>query len=200
MRILSWVGGAATAWALTCAVVAGASEQAITPDGCNTETAWRIELGAASLEVQPDGSIIPRVADGVHMNAAGTPDLPYRVQLLPVSRDCVATIAIDRLVSHETNGISVAVRSGYQLGEDENGNPRVVPAESERSVVYSRDAWWPEEPLEVSYFIQGRQRWARLVYHPFQYNPVRGMLRYNDLIDARLIWRETHANESEESN
>ncbi len=187
----SWVGVRSTAWGAACAVALAAHAGGVAPTQCNSETEWRVEVRGASLEGQADGVSIPRVPHGVHMNEAGEPDLPFLVELVPVLRDCDAEIVVERVESHETNGVQIAARGGYSIGEDANGNPCVVPVAADPSAVYQRDAWWPAQPLEVSYAVQGKQRWARFVFHPFQYNPVRGILRFNDRMDARLIWRST---------
>ncbi|HMP76502.1 MAG TPA: C25 family peptidase propeptide domain-containing protein [Kiritimatiellia bacterium] len=154
------------------------------------ETRLRVGVPAFDGEPQPDGSVIPRVPDGKHAIESGNPNLPFLLRMIPVPRNCVAQIEITRLIHVETNSPPITPVPTRELQETEDGRRSVKETLIPRGPGFERNGFWPVEPLEISYAAQGTQRWARIVFHPLQYNPVQGMLRWNKSIEARLVWNE----------
>lgn len=166
------------------------------PVTCGDETRCRVEMPPPSFERQTSGDIIPHVEGGHYTHASGEPNLPVFVRVVPVPFHCEAEIKVVSLQSHETNAVQIGAVDGAVAQEDAAGHRVVVPVASVRSSIYDVDAWWPTEPLEIGYATQGTQRWARIVFHPFQYNPVQHLLRWNESLEARLTWNSTLADEA----
>jgi hypothetical protein len=170
---------------------AGADWQIEAPRTCGAVSELRIESPPFECEASPDGRFIPRVPGGQHALEADQPDLPFFVRLIPIPRACAARIEIVEISSLETNVPEIRPTARHELREDEEGRRWVERVPCHRGPVYAEDVFWPSNALSISYATQGTQRWSRIVFYPLQYNPFRGILRWNRFIEARLFWMST---------
>lgn len=174
--------------ALAAGVACAATWELDPPAACGTVSLSRFQSDGYALVEQVDGTVIPRVQGGGHERAVGEPHLPFLARRLSIPRGCEAEIEILSVESVETNTPSIKPVNAHVLRE-EGGVRRLEPVSAERAALYQVDAFWPPEPMEIQYATQGTQCWARVVINPIQYNPVRGILRWNKSIEARLHWR-----------
>lgn len=168
------------AYAIDLAPARGAAWEVESPPACDLATRCRASTESYVLEPRSGGSV-PRVAGGVGGLRAGDPDLPVLVRVVPVPSQCEGRVVIEACDFAETNGVDVAPVAGA-IAEAGSVEP------SFRSAAYAADAWWPPEPIRIDVADRGTQRWARVVYYPFQWNPVRRVLRWNRSVAARLEW------------
>lgn len=160
------------------------------PIECGQTTRLRAESTAWEAAQSDDGSFVPRMAGGLHSLTADQPDLPFFVRMILIPRNCAAAIEIQHVDCTETNVPPVSPVAREEMRENDAGHRWVERVPGQRSPIYERDAFWPEQILTISYASQGTQRWARIVFYPLQYNPRQGILRWNQRVEARLTWKE----------
>jgi hypothetical protein len=159
------------------------------PAFCGAVTRLHVEALPFAIAADGNGGFVPRVAGGQHALEAGQPDLPFLVRLIPIPRACTARLEIVEISRLETNTPEVKPVARHEAREDDEGRRWVEHVPGERGPVYVQDAFWPPDAISITYASQGTQRWARIVFHPLQYNPIRGILRWNKSIEARLHWQ-----------
>ncbi len=181
--IAAWVGAASAAWEL------------VPPPTCGSVT--RLRAGAPSLELAPgpDGGVVPRILGEHRSLDAGQPDLPFLARLVPVPLGCEARIEIVMMESVETNVPPIRPVARREARREEDGRRWLERVAATPGPAYTEDAFWPSDTLSISYASQGTQRWARIIFRPLQYNPIRGILRWNRSLDARLHWQAEPASE-----
>ena len=175
--------------ALATGVAGATTVELDAPAACDTDTFLRFQSDGYALVDQVDGTVIPRMQGADYIRTAGEPHLPLIVRRLSIPKGCEAEIEIISMDSIETNTPPIKPANAHVLREHD-GLRHLEPVVPERASMYQVDTFWPNEPMEIQYATQGTQRWARVVVNPIQYNPVRGILRWNHSINARLVWRE----------
>lgn len=182
-------------WALTTGLAKASSWELDPPLTCGETTVTRFESAPYSIEEQTDRTFIVSIPAGAYrFMAAGEPHLPFLVRRIAVPKGCVAEIEILNIEVSETNAPTIQPTPRLEARESPHGQ-HVEPAPASESETYRADTFWPPQLVEIDYASQGKQRWARVLINPVQYNPVRGILRWNKTIEARLVWRERPAAE-----
>lgn len=183
--IRRWILGAL--WG-ACSLVQGSAQEWVleSPLHCTDVTRLEITSPPFHLEESTDG-IIPRIPGAMHAISAGQPDLPYFVKVISIPTSCVARVKVNRLDTSETNiaKIATALAPTVDYSSEE---PSASLRRSEAGPAYFEDAFWPESSIQISYAVQAGQRWARIVFYPLQFNPVRGILRWVKKVEADLEW------------
>lgn len=179
-------------WGLACAVIAWGTVYAEewelqAPPSCGSVTECRVVTSKLHFDQTPDG-VVPRVDGDQRGLVPGYPDLPVLVRVISIPVHCAAEVRIDRVDMVETGGVRVVAVPGQRVVED-GDRRRLEPAPAEPAGVFSQNAFWPDAPLRVEVADRGTQRWARVICYPVQYNPVTGALRWNRVVEARLLWR-----------
>ena len=121
-----------------------------------------------------------------HSNAAGTPDLPVFVKLLPGHKGLKAVLELEDASFKDYEDIEVAPIMKYEL--DPAQLPDVMVPVGRRLAsdqIYSSDEFWPEQLYKVEEIWVRTQKFVRVEYRPIQYNPVTKTLRvYEDLVST----------------
>ena len=159
------------------------------PKSCGEVTFSRFHSVEYALIEKPDGTVVLQMPDALYGRIPGEPHLPMFVRGLPIPKNCQAEIEFIAAEFVETNTPPIKPISAHVLSETD-GIQRADRVDAMRAPMYAEDAFWPLESMQIQYAAQGTQRWARVTIHPLQYNAVRGILRWNKFIEARLVWRE----------
>lgn len=172
----------------TCFAVSGVLE-AEDPSVCGRATRVRAECAAFTWEHVREGRV-PRVEGAIYSAGAGEPDLPAVVKLVALPLHCRARVVLRAVDSAVTNVSDIAPAYAPSIRYTDEGGAIPELTRSSPGEIYRRDAFWPPEPLEIRYAVQAGQHWARVAFYPLQFNPVRGILRWNKRLEAELVWED----------
>ena len=148
--------------------------------GAAGSTGWveRIELVPPALtRTETEDGLLIRTGDDGWAGHPGAPDLPALARPLPAARGYRISA---RLVSSDVQDETVSrVAPAPVLRRtlvDDNRYETAWVREPDPGI-YQKDAFWPEQLLQVDEAWQGTNRLARLLIRPVQWNPVAGILR-----------------------
>lgn len=119
----------------------------------------------------------------------GRPRLPFFARLIPLPGLCRPKLQLIRGLISETNAPPVQPVPP-RIPRSAEEEPSAL-AENEISLVgsvYRTDSFWPVSPLSIRLLAQGTQWWARIEFYPHQYNPVRGIIIVNRLLEYEVLW------------
>lgn len=181
--------------ALTTGLAKASSWELEPPLACGETVTLRFESAPYFLEEQADDTVVVRIPDGDYrfMNG-GDPQIPFELRRIDIPKNCEAAVELVKVEISETNSPSIQPVPAMEAREA-HGSQHVEQVPAKPSSVYEADSFWPPDLIEIRYATQGARRWATVVINPVQYNPVRGILRWNKHIEARLTWREPLASE-----
>ena len=138
----------------------------------------------------PEGlSTIPRVLGDTPLLRAGSPDLSKVDATVLIGAATGTMLEVIDSEYSEISGVEVAPSKGNLY---RNVDPASVPYE--RGAVYAQDAFFPAQAAVLrTPFVERGLRGQAIWAHPFQYNPVSGVLRTYQSITVRVVETEAVA-------
>jgi hypothetical protein len=143
------------------------------------------------FRLDPAGSGQVARAEGcVPGRVAGAPDLGTLVELLraPPGVRVTMTTGTCVFVAQESVYISPVERTRRIHRDDQVFED--VAERVEDGTIYGADGFWPERILRVEEASMGTNRFVRVECIPWQYNPVRRVLRTYTRVEAALVLEE----------
>ena len=137
--------------------------------------------------VTPEGNaIIPRVLGDSPLLRAGAPDLSKVDATVLIGAASGTALEVIDSEYTEVPGVNVAPSKGNLY---RNVDPATVPFEE--GAVYAQDGFFPAEAAALrTPFVERGLRGQAIWAHPFQYNPVTGILRSYQSITVRVVETE----------
>jgi hypothetical protein len=160
--------GSSADFGLTVTPIEGSSDQWID-----------IKLNGFQVLSNAFGSVIKIDGQGIRLTD-GEPDLPTLVHAFPGRPGESAHVEVTEVNYTDHEGYTIAPRARQRS----DGSV----SHSEDPEIYGVDRFWPPEAVDIQEAYQGRRKFVRVEYRPFQYNPETGVLRQAESIRARLSY------------
>ncbi len=123
------------------------------------------------------------VPDAVYTSVKGAPRVPQFAQSIVIPDRGAPALEIDAVSFREISVDNIIPSKGVLY---RNQNPSTVPYTF--GTVYRTDTWYPKEPVSLGRpFILRNFRGVVVYFYPFQYNPVRKILRIAGSIKVKVI-------------
>jgi hypothetical protein len=147
---------------------------------------FKVTLDGFAARKTSDGYILSVPGQATPRNPGG-PDLPVVSVLIRGIPGATARVELDSAKWTEIKDVTVAPVESRVMEDVTTNAPSYLQVRTPAATVYDKDRFWPERIARLDEAWMGTNRIIRIEVTPFQYNPVRGILRYCPTLEGRIV-------------
>lgn len=153
----------------------------------SAETRLELALPDLVLEAVPEGFAVRMPGESRHFQK-GVPDLPVISRVVEGRPGLRPRVELVHGSFRDIPAMDVAPMPWNTLVAGMDGSEESDTVREEDPAIFGADAFWPADLVKVEEARQRGKSLVRLAFHPVQYQPRTGTLRYYEHMSARLTF------------